>query len=426
MATATFKWDKVNAIPHLRLLSPSDGLIFEQLHYPSHDAHTKYTADARDPKNINDSHNMQDAAEKQSLLPPGRLPVMLFSHGVMGMRTSYSGILSEMASHGWIVCAMEHADGSAGYTKTLPPTFRYKDASDLKTASLESLPFYYLDMDESNYPAWNKRLAWRTHEMALLNAYITTLQSGTSLSSFHVFPDEHLEDLQHLSSFLAKNVQKEKYFARHLSAQESMFKDRLDLDNIVVAGHSMGAATCFQSLIQMDSKADSMYKNYQDKIKAIAALDPWMFPISRPYALVPSAIPKPILVINTEKFYWPENADALKRYIKASESGYSSSLRLILTLLGTNHHDQSDYPSYMPTFIYRLLGRSPPESTLDSHDKILLNTLSLRAFFASALFRHEPLNPIFDFPKSYHRFSLDPSHPDHHMALQVDYQSFQV
>ena len=37
-----------------------------------------------------------------------KFPVVIFSHGLTGCRTSYSLVCSEIASHGFVVAAMEH------------------------------------------------------------------------------------------------------------------------------------------------------------------------------------------------------------------------------------------------------------------------------------------------------------------------------
>lgn len=46
-----------------------------------------------------------------------RLPVVIFSHGLGGQRGVYSIICAELASHGYIVFAIEHADGTASCAK---------------------------------------------------------------------------------------------------------------------------------------------------------------------------------------------------------------------------------------------------------------------------------------------------------------------
>ena len=45
-----------------------------------------------------------------------RLPVIILSHGMGGMRTTYSYIATELASHGYVVVAVEHKDGTACVT----------------------------------------------------------------------------------------------------------------------------------------------------------------------------------------------------------------------------------------------------------------------------------------------------------------------
>src|SRR6186713_714484 len=42
-----------------------------------------------------------------------RWPVVVFSHGLGGLRNTYSHICGSLASHGAVVVALEHRDGSA-------------------------------------------------------------------------------------------------------------------------------------------------------------------------------------------------------------------------------------------------------------------------------------------------------------------------
>jgi len=60
----------------------------------------------------------------------GRWPVVFFSHGLCGTRTMYSAFCTELASHGFIVVAPEHTDGSACLAVTSEQTIPYARRTD--------------------------------------------------------------------------------------------------------------------------------------------------------------------------------------------------------------------------------------------------------------------------------------------------------
>ena len=48
-----------------------------------------------------------------------KYPVVIFSHGLGGMRTTYSQLCGNLASRGFIVVSVEHGDGTACYTSRM-------------------------------------------------------------------------------------------------------------------------------------------------------------------------------------------------------------------------------------------------------------------------------------------------------------------
>mgnify|MGYP003305112772 CR=1 FL=1 len=54
-----------------------------------------------------------------------KFPVVVFSHGVAGNRSLYSLICTELASQGYVVLALEHADGTASVAKVAGGARKY-------------------------------------------------------------------------------------------------------------------------------------------------------------------------------------------------------------------------------------------------------------------------------------------------------------
>jgi platelet-activating factor acetylhydrolase len=73
--------------------------------------------------NNNNNNNNNDT--------PTKYPIVLFSHGLGGSMEMYTQLCQQIASHGYIVIAMEHEDGSGAYADTiLGETVRYKRPDD--------------------------------------------------------------------------------------------------------------------------------------------------------------------------------------------------------------------------------------------------------------------------------------------------------
>jgi platelet-activating factor acetylhydrolase len=73
------------------------------------------------PPDGNSKRNGYTIKNKHGPPPPGHgpepvFPLLLFSHGLGGTRTAYSSLCSEFASYGFVVCAVEHRDGSGPRT----------------------------------------------------------------------------------------------------------------------------------------------------------------------------------------------------------------------------------------------------------------------------------------------------------------------
>lgn len=70
------------------------------------------------------------------------LPVVVFSHGLGGVPEIYSSFIADLVSHGWVVFAVEHRDGSAAFAAT-PEKNTQQSFISLAREQLANLPLLH-------------------------------------------------------------------------------------------------------------------------------------------------------------------------------------------------------------------------------------------------------------------------------------------
>jgi len=236
-------------------------------------------------------------------------PVVLFSHGLGGSRHTYSSYCIDVASHGFVVVAIEHRDGTA-------PVSVRADGSVVHYKPLK---------DNVENPRD------RVQEFHFRN---TQLQLRV---------DEVLNPEHGVLALL------EKMNAGDWKSPETgvpSFAGRLDLENnLHFSGHSFGSATALASAYSLIKSKGK----YASALKSCLALDVWMFPIPVDVLRQPELKDNRqvrIAFINNEKFQWDKN---LERIAELSSSEQ-------VTLKHAAHQTQSDILVLIPGLVQSFLG----------------------------------------------------------------------
>ncbi|KAH6586044.1 hypothetical protein BASA61_006633 [Batrachochytrium salamandrivorans] len=220
---------------------------------------------------------------------PTRLPVVVLSHGLAGMRTTYSTICGSLAAKGFIVIAPEHSDGSASATSRHVPDPDNKAEGPLSYTHILTIP--YLRPEESHLgpdetmDAYllrlrNLQVEIRADEVMDCIQLLQQIDSGAFNPDTNIIGDTGGPCVTPLADF--KTV-------------ISSLKGRMDFTQMVMAGHSFGGATAITALSRP-----------ANPFKCGLFLDPWMFPVKNPNVIVP------FLNIQSETFNWRENLDAMR------------------------------------------------------------------------------------------------------------------
>jgi len=256
----------------------------------------------------------------------GKLPCMVFTHGMAGMSQSYAHYLGSIASHGYVVAAVEHRDGSGPGTIIHHANGTERKVWHMKLGDLEAKP----PMDELDLKA--AQLNFREAEISETIKLFAQLNAGDA-------PVVNLKPESPRNALPG-------------------FKNRLNLSAVTVGGHSYGATGVMQALKSAGTKAMP--------INGGVALDP-----GKGSGDLNKDIDVPILIMQsgewTEKqtdFYgqgW--HFQVVKKIVQDLKEGW------FMTLSGTAHPSCTDAPLIVP-WIMKLVTGTTLGSRVALHEYI--------------------------------------------------------
>ncbi|TIA91574.1 hypothetical protein E3P99_00975 [Wallemia hederae] len=234
----------------------------------------------------------------------------------------YSHLCGSLASHGYIVCAVEHRDGSAPNTWVYPPLNERSEQGTPRSVTWydwKQVKFEDASKEESHVPLRDEQLDFRLRELEMAWKHLKRIADGHGPA---------YEVINH-----RKNVSGAARRVNWDSFERFMDADR----DVTFMGHSFGGAT----ICRVATKSDGFLR--------CITLDPWswweIFPedaISYPIFTAPHFdIKVPLLTINSEQFtVWNDNFRSVyDLHLRQKEKGLPSWL---FTICGTLHASFSD------------------------------------------------------------------------------------
>ncbi|WMN07546.1 hypothetical protein QYS48_29090 [Marivirga arenosa] len=154
---------------------------------------------------------------KNAQVADGKFPVILFSHGYGSKATAYYALLTELASHGYVIINMNHTYESLGVTF---PDGRKK----------------YFDYD------YQRKIS--AHFMEKMGPVIDAFKDSLSYDQRHPIVRDAIQD--YFEGHIQDRWAKDMVFITNLLNDwnnKGLLKGKLDLDRIGALGHSVGGGT---------------------------------------------------------------------------------------------------------------------------------------------------------------------------------------
>ena len=209
-----------------------------------------------------------------------------------------SQLCYQLASQGVIVAAVEHRDGSGCGSH-----FAEEERGETK---MTIVPHEHVPTDDNEIAKRNEQIKLRSDEVRRTIDVLEKLNSGESFKNFVV--DSLLTNL-------------------------TKIKGSFDLEkNLFLVGHSFGGST-----VILASSEDT-------RVKAVLALDPWMFPLSQSCLVLNT----PTLVVNTDKFVNQNNINVIKKATPSDDD-----IVKFKVMRSGVHLSATDVPAIFPSKLIR-------------------------------------------------------------------------
>ncbi|KAM0296184.1 hypothetical protein HYE67_008116 [Fusarium culmorum] len=268
-----------------------------------------------------------------------KFPVMIFSHGSVSSRTDYTHYIGELASHGHVIAALEHRDGSCPGTMVQIKNKKDRPVFLIKEKDLQS------SRPMNDTVLKKEQLAVRTEE--ILQA-IRVLQDVNNGKGSEIFTSN----------------------SRHEGQTLAAWSNRLDFAHLTINGHSYGATGALQALKTANTTSTN------PAIGGIA-LDP-----GKSSGQLNAEIPVPLLVVHSNSwskshsiFYGRPHFDTVAEIVRGVRDKVGAAW--FLTSIGTAHPSVTDAPLLQPLLLNFATGATADvRKALGEYVKVTLDFLA--------------------------------------------------
>ncbi|XP_003374489.1 platelet-activating factor acetylhydrolase [Trichinella spiralis] len=262
---------------------------------------------------------MQPCCSLDGTCSDAKYPLIIFSHGLGGNRLVYSAVCTELASHGYIVAAIEHRDGSASYTYY----HELSESSDENEIYKEKDLFFETYEPKADiFEYRNNQLKKRVEECIKVKNYLIAKDTL-----------EHLTELKNL-------------------------KSHIDPTRIAAALPNKLSNCTFRTLIAILHSSAGI------------VLDGWMFPVDKE---AENEVQQPLLFVNNEKFQWKENVERMQNVISKFPNR-----RMMYTIKGSVHQSHADFTHLADPWLggfFKVRGSIDPQLCHEINSKMCLHFL---------------------------------------------------